>query len=65
MTNIWETLAPSVMCINGKLGSTFGMIYVSIIYRVCIISIANISGELMVSDTLSLLNAYYIKIIRN
>ena len=34
------------------------MICVSIIYRVRIISIANISGRFMVSDTLSLLNAY-------
>ena len=49
-----------VMSVNDKWGSTFEMIFVSIIYRVCIISIANISGGLMVSDTLSLLNAYKI-----
>ena len=36
------------------------MICVSIIYRVRIISIANISGGFMVFDTLSLLNAYQI-----
>ena len=47
-----------VMSVNGKWGSTFEMICVSIIYRVRIISIANISGEFMVSDTLSLLDAY-------
>ena len=34
------------------------MICVSIIYRVRIISIANISGGFMVADTLSLLNTY-------
>ena len=42
--------------VNG--GSTFEMICVSIIYRVRIISIANISGGFMVSDTLYLLDAY-------
>ena len=36
------------------------MICVSIIYRVRIISISNTSGGFMVSDTLSLLNAYQI-----
>ena len=46
------------MSVNGKWGSTFEMIRVSIIYRVRIISIANMLGEFMVSDTLSLLNAY-------
>ena len=46
------------MSVNGKWGSTFEMICVSIIYRVRIISIANISGGFMVSDTLSLLNDY-------
>ena len=42
------------------MGSTFEMICVSIIYRVRIISIANISGGFMVSDTLSLLYTYQI-----
>ena len=48
------------MSVNGKWGSTFEMICVSIIYRVHIISIADISGRCMVYDTLSLLNAYQI-----
>ena len=46
------------MIVNSKWGSTFEMICDSIIYRVCIISIANISDGFMVSDTLSLLNVY-------
>ena len=49
-----------VMSVNGKWGSIFEMICVSNIYRVRIISIANISGGVMVSDTLSLLNTYQI-----
>ena len=48
------------MSVNGKGGSSFEMMCVSIIYRVRIISIATISGGFMVSDTLSLLNAYQI-----
>ena len=48
------------MSVNGKWGLTFEMTCVSIIYRVRIISIANISGGFMVSDTLSLLNTYQI-----
>ena len=48
------------MSMNGKWGSTFEIICVSIIYRVRIISIANISGGFMISDILSLLNAYQI-----
>ena len=48
------------MSVNGTWGSTFEMICVSIIYRVHIISIADISGRCMVYDTLSLLNAYQI-----
>ena len=47
-----------VISVNGKWGSSFEIICVSIIYRVRIISIVNISGGFMVSDTLSLLNAY-------
>ena len=43
------------MSVNGKWGSTFEMICVSIVYRVRIISIAGISSGPMVSDTLSLL----------
>ena len=45
---------------NGKLGLTFEVRCVSIIYRVRIISITNISGGFVVSDTLSLLNTYQI-----
>ena len=48
------------MSVNGKRGSTFEMICVSIIYRVRTISIAKMSGGFMVSNTLSLLNAYQI-----
>ena len=48
------------MSVNGKWGSTFEMICVSIIYRVHIISIAKILGVFMVSNTLYLLNAYQI-----
>lgn len=48
------------MSVNGKWGSTFEMRCVSIIYRVHIISIANILGVFMVSNTLYLLNAYQI-----
>ena len=48
------------MSVNSKWGSTFEMICVSIIYRVRIVSITNISGRFMVSDTLSLLNVYQI-----
>ena len=48
------------MGVNGKWGSIFEMICVSIIYCVRIISIANLSGGFKVSDTLSLLNAYHI-----
>ena len=48
------------MNVNGKWGSIFEMIYISIVYRVRIISIANISGEFMVFDILSLLNAHQI-----
>jgi len=48
------------MGVNGKWGSTFEMICVSIIYCVRIISIANLSGGFQVSDTLSLLNAYHV-----
>ena len=48
------------MGVNGKWGSTFEMIYVRITYRVRIISIANVLGGFMVSDTLSLLNTYQI-----
>ena len=48
------------MSVNGKWRSTFEMICVIIIYRVHIISIANITGGFMVSDILSLLNAYQI-----
>ena len=48
------------MSVNGKWGSIFEIICVSIIYHVRIISIANMSGGFMVSDTLSLLNAYQI-----
>ena len=48
------------MSVNGKWGSIFEMICVSIIYCVRIISIANLSGGFKVSDTLSLLNAYHI-----
>ena len=55
-----EDYIDCVMSINGKWGSTFEMICVSIIYRVRIISIANITGGFMVSDILSLLNAYQI-----
>ena len=46
--------------VNVKWGPTFEMICVSIIYHVRIISIANISCGFMVSDTLSLVNAYNI-----
>ena len=48
------------MSMNGKWKSIFEMICVSIIYRVRIISTANISGRFIVSDTLSPLNAYQI-----
>ena len=48
------------MSMNGKWGLIFEMICVSIFYCVRIISIANISGGFMVSDTLSLLNEYQI-----
>ena len=48
------------MSVIGKWESTFEMICASIIYRVRIISIANISGGFMVSDTISLLNEYQI-----
>ena len=48
------------MSVNGKWESIFEMICASIIYRICIISIANISGGFMVSDTLSLLKVYQI-----
>ena len=54
-----EDYIDCVMSVNSW-GSTFEMGYVSIIYCVRIIGIANISGEFMVSDTLSLLNAYQI-----
>ena len=47
-----------ILSTNGKWGSTFEMIYVRITYRVRIISIANVLGGFMVSDTLSLLNTY-------
>ena len=47
-----------VMSVKGKWGSTFEMICVSIIYRVRVIGITNISDGFMVSDTISLLNAY-------
>ena len=47
-----------VMSVNSKWGSTFEMICVSIIYRVRVIDITNISDGSMVSDTISLLNAY-------
>ena len=47
-----------VMSVNSKWGSTFEMICVSIIYRVRVIGITNISDGFMVSDTISLLNAY-------
>ena len=49
-----------VMSANGKWGSIFEVICVSIIYRVRIISIANISGGFMISDTLFLRNDYQI-----
>ena len=49
-----------VMSVNGKWGPIFVMICVRIIYRVLIISIANISGGFMISNTLSLFNAYHI-----
>ena len=52
-----EDYIDCVMSVSGTWGSTFDIICVSIIYRVRIISIANISGGFMVSDTLSLLNA--------
>ena len=55
-----EDYIDCVMSVNGKWGSTFEMTCVSIIYRVRIIGIANMSGGFMVSDTLSLLNAYQI-----
>ena len=55
-----EDYIDCVMSVNGKWRSTFEMICVSIIYRVRIISIANITGGFMVSDILSLLNAYQI-----
>ena len=45
---------------NGKWKSIFEMICVSIIYRVRIISTANIQGRFIVSDKLSPLNAYQI-----
>ena len=48
------------MGVNGKWGSTFEIICVSIIYCVRIISIANMSGGFKVSDTLFLLRAYEI-----
>ena len=48
------------MSVSGTWGSTFDIICVSIIYRVHIISIANIPGRFMVSDTLYLLKAYQI-----
>ena len=53
-----EDYIDCVMNVNGKWGTTFEIIYVSIIYRVRIISIANISDGFMVSDALSLLNVY-------
>ena len=53
-----ENCIDYAMSVNGKWGCTFKIICVSIIYRVCIISIANISGGFMVPDTLFLLNAY-------
>ena len=46
------------MSVNGKKGSTYEMICVSIVYRIRIIRITNIPGGFMVSDTLSFLNAY-------
>ena len=55
-----EDYIDCVLSMNIKWGSTFVMICVSIIYCVRIISIANISGGFMVSDTLSLLNTYQI-----
>ena len=45
-----EEYIKCVMSVNGKWGSTFEMMCVSIIYRVRIIRIANISGGYMVSD---------------
>ena len=47
-----ENYIDYVMGVNGKWGSTFEMICVSIIYCVRIISIANMSGGFKVSDTL-------------
>ena len=62
-SNIRRTIEDYIECqmsVSGKWGSKFEMICVSIIYRVPIISIANISGGFMVSNTLSLLNPYQI-----
>ena len=42
-----EDYIDCAMSVNGKWGSTFEMICVSIIYRVRIISIANMAGEFM------------------
>ena len=50
----------NVMNMNGKWGSIFKMIWVSIIYRISIISIANISRGFVLSDTLFLFNYYKI-----
>ena len=55
-----EEYIDCAMNVNSKRGSTFGMICASIIYRVRIVSIANISGRFIVSDTLSFLNTYQI-----
>ena len=55
-----ENYIDCTMGVSGKWGSTFEMICVSIIYGVRIISIANMTGGFLVSDTLSLLNAFNI-----
>ena len=55
-----EDYIDCVMSVNGKWEPIFVMICVRIIYRVLIISIANTSDGSMVSNTLSLLNAYHI-----
>ena len=53
-----ENYIGSIISVNGKWGSIFEMICVSIIYCFRIIRIANMSGGFKVSNTSSLLNAY-------